>query len=206
MRFPAGEVDLTSACQPGGTHVLSLLVVAMPLQGVMLSFSDTASAREVQGSVARRGLCGDVYLLATPAARLADVKVDTSVRKGEITVERGAAQGLAAGGCLHLAGRGHGRTAGVLHRITSKPFRAADLKNGRIAFTEHVEGRRSSGTSTRPGTPTSSASRCSTPAARCWTRPCPCASASASSGSTAATSTSTAPASSSPPCRWTTPR
>ena len=49
IRFPGGEVDLTAACRPGGKHVLSLLVVAMPLKGVMLSYTDTASAREVQG-------------------------------------------------------------------------------------------------------------------------------------------------------------
>ncbi len=68
MRFPRGEVDLTSACRPGEKHLLSLLVVAMPLQGVMLSYNDTNSARNVKGTVARRGLCGDVCLVATPAA------------------------------------------------------------------------------------------------------------------------------------------
>ncbi len=67
-RFPGGEVDLTSACQPGGKYLLSLFVVAMPLKGVMLSYSDTASAKEVKGSVERRGLCGDVYLVGVPSA------------------------------------------------------------------------------------------------------------------------------------------
>ncbi len=87
VRFPAGEVDLTAACRPGGKYLLSLLVLALPLKGVLLSYTDSNSAREVKGSVERRGLCGDVYLAATPAAaRIADVKVDTSVRKGEITV------------------------------------------------------------------------------------------------------------------------
>ncbi len=66
IRFPAGELDLTSLCQPGATHVLSMLVVAMPLKGVMLSYNDTASAKQVQGRVARRGLCGDVYLASRP--------------------------------------------------------------------------------------------------------------------------------------------
>ncbi len=32
-KFPAGEIDLTAACQPGSKHLLSLLVVARPLQG-----------------------------------------------------------------------------------------------------------------------------------------------------------------------------
>src|SRR5262249_4643821 len=85
VRFPAGEVDLTPACRPGGKYVLSLLVEALPLEGVLLSYTDTNSAREVKGSVQRRGLCGDVYLASTPpAGRLSDVKIDTSVRKGEI--------------------------------------------------------------------------------------------------------------------------
>src|SRR5436190_1608875 len=39
IRFPAGEVDLTALCQPGRTHTLSLLVVAMPLKGILLSYT-----------------------------------------------------------------------------------------------------------------------------------------------------------------------
>ncbi len=68
IRFPGGR---------GGPHrgvparaartSLSLLVVAMPLKGVLLSYTDTNSAREVKGTVERRGLCGDVYLVGTPA-------------------------------------------------------------------------------------------------------------------------------------------
>ena len=97
MRFPAGEVDITSFCIPGRTHVLSLAVVAMPLKGVLLSYKDTASARKVKGSVARRGLCGDVYLVASPKGpRIADVKIDTSVRKEQITFDV-AAEDLVAG-------------------------------------------------------------------------------------------------------------
>src|SRR5439155_5775541 len=85
MRFPAGEVDLTTVCRPGKAHLLSLLVVALPLRGVMLSYTDSNAAREVKGAVARRGLCGDVFLVGTPrGARIADVKIDPSVRKGEI--------------------------------------------------------------------------------------------------------------------------
>ena len=80
--FPGGELDITAACRPGATHVLSMFVAAMPLKGVMLSYIDTASAREVKGSVARRGLCGDVYLVSMPmGGRITEVKVDTSVRK-----------------------------------------------------------------------------------------------------------------------------
>jgi beta-galactosidase len=134
LRFPGGEVDLTATCQPGARHVLSLLVVASPLKGVLLSYTDTASAREVKGSVARRGLCGDVYLVSTPrAARLGDVKVDTSVRQGEITFDT-ALLGLApAAPCLlHAVVATNGRTVA---EFTSKAFQAGDLTNGRVAFT-----------------------------------------------------------------------
>ena len=96
IRFPAGELDLTSVCRPGGTHLLSMYVVALPLKAVMNSYTDTASARQVKGTVPRRGLCGDVYLIGEPAGtRIKDVSVETSVRKGQITC-RAALQGLAA--------------------------------------------------------------------------------------------------------------
>ncbi len=135
IRFPAGEVDLTSTCRPGGKHVLSLLVVAMPLKGVMLSYTDTNSAREVKGSVARRGLCGDVYLASTPlGARLADVKVDTSVRNGEITFSAGL-EGLAADKPYALRALITDGSRKV-KEFTSQAFRASELKEGRIAFTE----------------------------------------------------------------------
>ncbi len=94
--FPGGELDITAVCRPGTKHVLSMFVVAMPLKGVMLSYSDTASAKEVKGTVARRGLCGDVYLVSTPmGARISNVKVDTSVRKTEIIFDA-ALDGLVA--------------------------------------------------------------------------------------------------------------
>lgn len=87
VRFPAGEVDLSGVCRPGQKHVLSVRVAALPLKEVMVTHRDTATAREVRGTVPRRGLCGDAYLVSTPTvARLGDVKVDTSVRTGKLTV------------------------------------------------------------------------------------------------------------------------
>ena len=136
--FPGGELDITAVCRPGATHVLSMYVVAMPLKGVMLSYIDSASAKEVTGSVARRGLCGDVYLVSTPiAARIADVKVDTSVRKWQITFDA-ALDGLAADTQYALSARitDNGRSVA---EFTSKAFKGTDLKNGRIAFTENFK-------------------------------------------------------------------
>jgi len=135
IRFPGGEADLTTLCRPGGKHVLSMLVIAMPLKGVMLSYSDSNAAKDAKGEVRRRGLCGDVYLVGTPAAaRIVDVKVDTSVRKGEITFDV-ALQGLAADAQYSLRAQilDNGRNAGEL---TSKAFKGSDLKGGRLAFSE----------------------------------------------------------------------
>jgi len=135
IRFPAGEVDLTAICRPGRKHLLSIAVVALPLKGVMLSYSNTASAVKVKGSVARRGLCGDVYLVAAPpGARLGDVKVDTSVRKGLITCTA-VLEGLDAGRRYVLRGRitEGGRD---VRQIVGKPFQGSDVKGGRTALTE----------------------------------------------------------------------
>ncbi|MCL5279616.1 MAG: hypothetical protein M1376_06885 [Planctomycetes bacterium] len=135
VRFPGGEVDLTSACRAGGAYRLSLLVVALPLKGVMLSYTDSASAREVKGSVARRGLCGDVYLVSTPTGpRIADVRVDTSVRTKEITLDA-AVEGLAPDAQYAFRARitKDGRS---VKEFMSQTFQASELKEGRITFAE----------------------------------------------------------------------
>jgi beta-galactosidase len=85
MRFPAGEVDITAHCQPGRTHKLTMLVLALPLKAVLQSYTDSASARTVKGTVARRGTCGDIFLVGTVAGpRISEAKVDTFVRAGRI--------------------------------------------------------------------------------------------------------------------------
>lgn len=78
LRFLGGELDFASLGLAPGTHELSPLVDALPLRGVMLSYTDSASARQVKGSVTRRGLCGDAFRVSTPAtARIDDVRVET---------------------------------------------------------------------------------------------------------------------------------
>ncbi len=135
IRFPGGQVDLSAAVRPGATHVLSLRVVAMPLQAVMESYSDTNTGKKKKGRVERRGLCGDLWLMGEPAgARLSDVRIDTSFRQSQITFEAGL-QGLEAGGRYKLKARISEQGRPVAE-FTGPAFAAGDLKEGRAAFTE----------------------------------------------------------------------
>jgi len=133
VRFPGGDLDLSAAVQPGKKHELSLRVVALPLKGVMISYADTAAAKQVKGTVPRRGLCGDAYLVSTPAGRwIEDVRVETSVRRWEIAFDA-ALGGIAAEGRYTLRARitGHGRQVAEL---ASRAFAAGELVDGRIHF------------------------------------------------------------------------
>ena len=134
-QFPGGEVEISGSGAAAGGHRLSLLVVALPLRGVMLSYTDSAAAREQKGSVERRGLCGDVYLTSTPPGpRLTDLRVETSVRKQEFTVQT-TLDNLAPGGDYHL--RAQVLDGGTpVKEFTSGAFRAADLKQGSFAFSQ----------------------------------------------------------------------
>jgi len=135
IQFPGGELDLTMACRPGARHRMSLLVVALPLKGVLLSYTDSASAREVKGKVERRGLCGDVFLVGTQRGpTVADISVDTSVRKREVTINAAVA-GLEPNS--HYSFRTRIIKGGsTVKEFASLPFQGSDLKDGRFAFTE----------------------------------------------------------------------
>jgi len=101
----------------------------------MLMFNDTNAAKRGRSQVARRGLCGDVYLVSTPSGpRIADVKVDTSVRKWEITFSA-ALESLVEDGRYALRAQIMEKGRNVT-QFTSKPFAGRDLKDGRITFTE----------------------------------------------------------------------
>jgi hypothetical protein len=135
LRFPGGELDLTGHIQPGKSYVLTLFVLAMPLKGVLLSYTDSNSAREMRGKVERRGLCGDVFLVGTPAdSRLVEWKVETSVRKSTITVNA-AVEGLAPGAGYFVGGKikAHDR---VLREFKSPRFQSSDLIAGTISVAE----------------------------------------------------------------------
>jgi beta-galactosidase len=136
VRFPGGELELTSACRPGETQRLSLLVAALPQSAVMLSLADTATSRQVRGTVPRRGLCGDVYLASTPmGARIDDFAVTTSVRKTEISIDAGL-RGLAPDSRYSLRATitDHGRHVA---EFTGNLFQASDVEHGRASLTAH---------------------------------------------------------------------
>jgi len=136
MRFPAGEVDLTAQCPPGEKHVLSMLVLALPLRAVMMSFTDTAGFRQVRGQVGRRGLCGDVCLEGTPrGARISRVRVEPSVRKWQITFHT-ALDGVDPEGTYVL--RAQVRDGGETVKVfTSDPFAGRAVADGRIAVSKN---------------------------------------------------------------------
>jgi len=134
IRFPAGQVDLSTVVRPGATHVLSILVVAMPLKAVMESYTDTNNALQRRGTVERRGLCGDVWLVSEPAGpRLGDVKIDTLFRRSQITFTAGL-HGLAADGRYQLHARitDQGRQVA---QFTGPTFALAEVTNHEGAFT-----------------------------------------------------------------------
>jgi hypothetical protein len=132
-RFPGGAVDITTVVRPGVTHVLSLLVVAMPLKAVMESYTDTNNARQRQGRVERRGLCGDVWLVSEPSgARIADLRIETSFRQGQITFDA-ALQGVTKDVRYTLRARISDQGNQVAE-FTSSHFSASELTNGRARF------------------------------------------------------------------------
>ncbi|MGC8989253.1 MAG: sugar-binding domain-containing protein, partial [Verrucomicrobiia bacterium] len=133
LRYPAGELDLTEICVPGGNHVLSMLVIALPLKGVVLSYTDTASAKQVKGTVERRGLCGDVFLVSMPRHdRITEARIETSVRKRELTV-RASLQNLTEGASRLLRARVVRSGTNVVE-FTSPAFRPDSVVNGGVEF------------------------------------------------------------------------
>jgi beta-galactosidase len=133
--FPSGLLDISSLCTPGSKHIITMKVTALPQQDVVAVFNDSNAPRLGKGMVMRRGLCGDVYLISTPLkARISDVKVVTSVRKGEITLNL-AMEDLTPGSNYTLntliTEKGN-----KIAEFAGRIFRADDLKNGHISVTE----------------------------------------------------------------------
>ena len=133
--FPAGELDLTPLCKPGGKHLLTIKLKAVPLKDVITAFSDTNMGRQVQATVARRGICGDVYLCGIPKGPSIDhIAVETSVRKQEIAFKTGILN-LAANKKYKLRiliTESNNKVA----EFISNPFGAGELVEGSIIHTE----------------------------------------------------------------------
>ena len=68
IHFPAGELDLTPACPAGSKHVLSMLVVAMPLSAVLLSFT-TPTRPKSAGPLHGAGCAATFTWRASPLPR-----------------------------------------------------------------------------------------------------------------------------------------
>jgi beta-galactosidase len=134
LQFPGGELEITSVCSPGKTHRLSMHVAAVPLQGVLLSYNDSNAAREVQGRVARRGLCGDVFLVSQPIVeRITEVAVNTSIRGGEVRFES-TLEGLREEARYSLHARVTEGNNDVVE-FSGPVFEASELDDGRFSFT-----------------------------------------------------------------------
>jgi hypothetical protein len=130
IRFPGGEAELSVG---PGKHVLSLLVRALPLKSVMLSFGDTNVPKMVDSEVERKGLCGDVYLSSGPKGpRVEGWRVETSVRKGEIRIDAGL-EGLSPGARYTLSAWVR-ESADQIKAFSSPAFTAAEVKDGRVTF------------------------------------------------------------------------
>ncbi len=133
--FPAGVVDLTEVCEPSKTYKLSILVVALPLKGVILAYKDTAAARQVKGWVARRGLCGDVFLVALPKGeRIEDIRLESSFRQGTVTVAAKLTNfSLDKLYRLKMIVKDGSK---VVREVTSPPVRGGEIKDGHFVFTD----------------------------------------------------------------------
>jgi len=135
MLFPSGVVDLTALCEPGGKHMLAIELVALPLKEVVGVFNDSAAPKIGKGRVERRGLCGDVYLVGEPKGpRIANVKIDTSVRQKQIAFET-LFEGLDPDGryALRATLSDHGKK---IAEFTGKTFAGSDLKQNRMTLVE----------------------------------------------------------------------
>lgn len=134
MVFPGGDLDLTSVCAPGKTYHLAMRVIAQRLNSEGSSFVSHEPKVNNWTPLTMRGFCGDVFLSSAPAvARIADVKVDTSVRHWMLTVDVSLAN-MQPGKIYTLRATVHDNNGKEALTAESAPFTAADLKNGRISF------------------------------------------------------------------------
>ena len=135
LLFPSGELDITSMVSPGKKYVISMKVTARPLNEVVALYNDSNASTLGKGAVARKGLCGDVYLISVPLkARVKDPRVATSVRKKEITFKTGV-ENLDPAAKYKIraviSDRGN-----KIAEFTSNEFGQDDLVDGYLSFTK----------------------------------------------------------------------
>ncbi|MBC7353403.1 MAG: hypothetical protein H5U08_13665, partial [Thermogutta sp.] len=131
--FPGGEVNLTQFCKPGKTYTLSILVEAIPLKGVLMAYTDSNAARQVQGKVDRRGLCGDVFLVSRPRGPIIRfARLESSYRQGNVRVVASVVRpNRDQQYRVKVVYRNGGKT---VREVLSPFFQAAQLDNGHLVF------------------------------------------------------------------------
>ena len=190
IRFPGGELDLTAGVPPRRQ------ARAQPARGgpaaegrhALLHRHRLGPGGEGHGAAARPVRRRLPRSARPPVRGIADVKVDTSVRKGQITFDAALA-GSRRRRPLFPARPDRAGRPRPSREFTSKAFKAGDLKDGRIAFTEKWKPEKLWDIHTPQNMFTAEVSLLDAAGKLAGRLPSPCASGSASSGSTAATST-----------------
>ncbi|NMA47631.1 MAG: hypothetical protein GX945_13825 [Lentisphaerae bacterium] len=130
--FPGGEVNLSKWLNPGQEHSLALLVKAMPLDNERLDFMAPDRVIESKATLKFKGITGDVFLHARPAAqRLEHVAIVSSVRHDSISFQADLSQG--GDRDLILNADIFNADNQLLKSFRSQPLRPSDANT--IAFT-----------------------------------------------------------------------
>ena len=80
--WPGGKVDITRLARPGTNQILSVYILALPLEPEQIHIAREDLIEKVRAEVRFKGLCGDCYLESEPmGARVEDVFLKPSVRK-----------------------------------------------------------------------------------------------------------------------------
>ena len=113
--------------------MLSVRTAAVPLGEETSYFAENGTGTTSKSTVQLRGLCGDTYLIATPAgAHLTDAKIETSVAKWELVVSA-ALSNLDPQVVYHLHALVLDKGKPV-RELISEPFRQSELAQGRFVF------------------------------------------------------------------------
>jgi len=130
--FPGGEVNLSKWLKPGLEQSIALLVKAMPLDNERLDFMAPDRVIESKASLKLKGITGDVFLHARPAAqRLDHVAIVPSVRNNTISFQADLSQSDDRE--FVLSADVFAADNQLLKSFRSQPLRASDANA--IAFT-----------------------------------------------------------------------